>query len=106
MADQVVSIPAIISRIMVPGSTPRSEEHTSELQLRLHLVCRLLLGKENVPRDCDAAFRDRFHLRGRVAPCVAARDRPLRPAERRVTLGDLGLPGLEPVPGPPEPEGR
>src|SRR2546429_5042606 len=25
----------------------RSEEHTSELQSRLHLVCRLLLGKKN-----------------------------------------------------------
>src|SRR2546429_66296 len=28
----------------------RSEEHTSELQSRLHLVCRLLLEKKNVPR--------------------------------------------------------
>src|SRR5687768_18015052 len=26
----------------------RSEEHTSELQSRLHLVCRLLPGKKNV----------------------------------------------------------
>src|SRR3989304_5388540 len=26
--------------------TVRSEEHTSELQSRLHLVCRLLLGKK------------------------------------------------------------
>src|SRR2546429_6073537 len=35
---------------MVPGPhgflTPRSEEHTSELQSRLHLVCRLLLEKK------------------------------------------------------------
>src|SRR2546422_4418256 len=29
------------------GPTPRSEEHTSELQSRLHLVCRLLLEKKN-----------------------------------------------------------
>src|SRR2546429_10020687 len=31
-----------------PGETlrPRSEEHTSELQSRLHLVCRLLLEKK------------------------------------------------------------
>src|SRR2546422_7598258 len=31
-----------------PSSTtwPRSEEHTSELQSRLHLVCRLLLEKK------------------------------------------------------------
>src|SRR2546429_6314809 len=29
----------------------RSEEHTSELQSRLHLVCRLLLEKKKKPRD-------------------------------------------------------
>src|ERR1041385_9234149 len=29
------------------GAHPRSEEHTSELQSRLHLVCRLLLEKKN-----------------------------------------------------------
>src|SRR2546429_6554644 len=28
------------------GGAPRSEEHTSELQSRLHLVCRLLLEKK------------------------------------------------------------
>src|SRR2546422_8587718 len=28
------------------NNTPRSEEHTSELQSRLHLVCRLLLEKK------------------------------------------------------------
>src|SRR5687768_6149542 len=29
------------------GQASRSEEHTSELQSRLHLVCRLLLEKKN-----------------------------------------------------------
>src|SRR2546429_7079172 len=29
------------------GDPQRSEEHTSELQSRLHLVCRLLLEKKN-----------------------------------------------------------
>src|SRR2546429_2896526 len=29
-------------------ASPRSEEHTSELQSRLHLVCRLLLEKKNI----------------------------------------------------------
>src|SRR2546429_1581524 len=29
-----------------PGDRVRSEEHTSELQSRLHLVCRLLLEKK------------------------------------------------------------
>src|SRR5690348_17700492 len=30
-----------------PGDQPRSEEHTSELQSPVHLVCRLLLEKKN-----------------------------------------------------------
>src|SRR5437879_9294014 len=29
-----------------PGTTPRSEEHTSELQSPMYLVCRLLLEKK------------------------------------------------------------
>src|SRR2546429_3480371 len=32
---------------MYVGMATRSEEHTSELQSRLHLVCRLLLEKKN-----------------------------------------------------------
>src|SRR2546422_2949904 len=36
----------------------RSEEHTSELQSRLHLVCRLLLEKKNTQLD-GAAHADR-----------------------------------------------
>src|SRR2546422_8234743 len=31
------------------GANGRSEEHTSELQSRLHLVCRLLLEKKKYP---------------------------------------------------------
>src|SRR2546422_1747443 len=34
------------SRSSAPGGGCRSEEHTSELQSRLHLVCRLLLEKK------------------------------------------------------------
>src|SRR2546422_3978304 len=30
----------------------RSEEHTSELQSRLHLVCRLLLEKKKIQNTC------------------------------------------------------
>src|SRR5205809_3605021 len=33
----------------LPSAADRSEEHTSELQSRLHLVCRLLLEKKNQP---------------------------------------------------------
>src|SRR2546422_6171843 len=37
-----------VSRSVTVGrSASRSEEHTSELQSRLHLVCRLLLEKKN-----------------------------------------------------------
>src|SRR2546422_8200562 len=40
-------IRARTSALRVAGSTrARSEEHTSELQSRLHLVCRLLLEKK------------------------------------------------------------
>src|SRR5687768_18210321 len=37
----------------VPGAARRrSEEHTSELQSRLHLVCRLLLEKKKKAKVC------------------------------------------------------
>src|SRR5215813_15342682 len=38
------------SQCHVLVSCPRSEEHTSELQSRPHLVCRLLLEKKNKAR--------------------------------------------------------
>src|SRR3712207_8629948 len=34
-------------RVLPAGRQPRSEEHTSELQSRQYLVCRLLLEKKN-----------------------------------------------------------
>src|SRR6267154_5434143 len=33
----------------LPPRSPRSEEHTSELQSPVHLVCRLLLEKKKTP---------------------------------------------------------
>src|SRR2546429_399997 len=41
-----MSTATIIPRRMRLRRTERSEEHTSELQSRLHLVCRLLLEKK------------------------------------------------------------
>src|SRR5256884_3325191 len=38
---------ARVSQDLILYRTQRSEEHTSELQSRLHLVCRLLLEKKN-----------------------------------------------------------
>src|SRR3712207_7629845 len=40
--------PARVLRGLLPRLRPRSEEHTSELQSRQYLVCRLLLEKTNV----------------------------------------------------------
>src|SRR5438445_5818422 len=37
------------------GSPSRSEEHTSELQSRQYLVCRLLLEKKNGDRNHDGS---------------------------------------------------
>src|SRR2546422_7916120 len=38
------------TRSSAKTTSPRSEEHTSELQSRLHLVCRLLLEKKKKQR--------------------------------------------------------
>src|SRR5256884_7114130 len=50
-SPQLIEIPRAVSRSIGATATgnleTRSEEHTSELQSRLHLVCRLLLEKKN-----------------------------------------------------------
>src|SRR3989449_3023624 len=50
-AVESVLIPEGKRRTLCISSQVRSEEHTSELQSRLHLVCRLLLEKKknNIP---------------------------------------------------------
>src|SRR3712207_8036003 len=45
--DQVL----VVARVPDPGPAVRSEEHTSELQSRQYLVCRLLLEKKQSLRD-------------------------------------------------------
>src|SRR5207253_5439687 len=56
VADAQVGVALKTERLLVPGAPLRdlvgvgecrSEEHTSELQSRGHLVCRLLLEKKN-----------------------------------------------------------
>src|SRR5687768_17620900 len=42
-------------------SNGRSEEHTSELQSRLHLVCRLLLEKKKKIKNSKSLFTILYH---------------------------------------------
>src|SRR2546422_6513653 len=46
------------ARALRGGAPPRSEEHTSELQSRLHLVCRLLLEKKKKKRKNETTKTD------------------------------------------------
>src|SRR5205809_5863015 len=54
------------STIPTPIRARRSEEHTSELQSRLHLVCRLLLEKkkktDSVDDDVDDGATQSLHI--------------------------------------------
>src|SRR2546422_2941837 len=54
--DRTQCLERLVSRgkPRVGGCLERSEEHTSELQSRLHLVCRLLLEKKKTPRAREA----------------------------------------------------
>src|SRR2546429_1039533 len=59
----------------------RSEEHTSELQSRLHLVCRLLLEKKKKSRTLHGQRAERDHLSSlcdeRIIPVASARQQAL-----------------------------
>src|SRR3712207_7390054 len=49
-----VEVRDLLSEYDFPGDDiPRSEEHTSELQSRQYLVCRLLLEKKKIDILCD-----------------------------------------------------
>src|SRR3989304_3631296 len=65
-----------------PGRGDRSEEHTSELQSRLHLVCRLLLEKNTTTRP-----RRRTNSAWRGPPSLA------RPRRRRAAPPGVSVPG-------------
>src|SRR2546422_1740810 len=43
----------LAAALVAPEGKARSEEHTSELQSRLHLVCRLLLEKKKKKTSSD-----------------------------------------------------
>src|SRR3989449_11206312 len=54
---RVVSRDAHVGGRREPRRRPRSEEHTSELQSRLHLVCRLLLEKKKKNKPPETTGR-------------------------------------------------
>src|SRR2546429_2880463 len=64
----IARIDAVFVELLGAFRAMRSEEHTSELQSRLHLVCRLLLEKKNACRRTSWS---------RVPP---ARESPLWPS--------------------------
>src|SRR2546422_4690769 len=51
------------TRVSAPRLATRSEEHTSELQSRLHLVCRLLLEKKKNPTKRTTDQRNKLTWR-------------------------------------------
>src|SRR6202043_3125630 len=93
---------------------PRSEEHTSELQSRENLVCRLLLEKKNGQRPrCWHAHPPRAPPpRARRAPPLAARSHSARACRGPVEcprapgssgfffLKERGAPEISPFPLP------
>src|SRR6266498_4175877 len=50
LASRIAAVATVLTVSAPISSASRSEEHTSELQSRPHLVCRLLLEKKNDPR--------------------------------------------------------
>src|SRR6266436_1954164 len=61
---------------------PRSEEHTSELQSRLHLVCRLLLEKKN-PLELQLAVHRHPRLEALLRRIWIDAEEHVEQAERR-----------------------
>src|SRR4051794_41200159 len=53
-------------------ATTRSEEHTSELQSPVHLVCRLLLEKKkkkNTNKSNNELYSNKYHIQNRPTAC-------------------------------------
>src|SRR5256884_6799937 len=65
-SQQTVASPRVIRYSLLRDfmdSTKRSEEHTSELQSRLHLVCRLLLEKKKITHERSLCYPAWEHSR-------------------------------------------
>src|SRR5205809_3754488 len=60
VVDRLRSVPLELELIAVDDD--RSEEHTSELQSRLHLVCRLLLEKKK-KKNKNNTYINQFNIK-------------------------------------------
>src|SRR5256884_958504 len=82
--------PSVIMLMVCPAPQRRSEEHTSELQSRLHLVCRLLLEKKKkhsqramyIWEDTSPAVYS-FHIAVRYTRFTSYTSRPMWPANAK-----------------------
>src|SRR3989449_1403742 len=68
-ATMTTKLVALVLLCLMTGTAmaqpPRSEEHTSELQSRLHLVCRLLLEKKKKLSKLLGRYRETTRGQGR-----------------------------------------
>src|SRR2546429_5163634 len=69
-----LAIPKLF-RVVRRAAHRRSEEHTSELQSRLHLVCRLLLEKKknriSTPCSTPTSYATQAHIYSTCCPVLA-----------------------------------
>src|SRR3989442_8750311 len=56
-----------LDRAATGQGVDRSEEHTSELQSRPHLVCRLLLEKKNTHKNPEVGKRNTGQMKDRTS---------------------------------------
>src|SRR2546422_2276677 len=61
-ATEVVADPVRDECLTLDAHRVRSEEHTSELQSRLHLVCRLLLEKKKKKQNRAHPVSQKIHI--------------------------------------------
>src|SRR2546422_10245816 len=66
--------PELLAKKIEKARKARSEEHTSELQSRLHLVCRLLLEKKKTYATPDPKYTTRFSAKTSRSSCNTIHD--------------------------------
>src|SRR5207249_6142689 len=104
LVDDEVAAPQIRERLeRAPTNSPRSEEHTSELQSRFDLVCRLLLEKKTIKSPAT----DVLHRRPDPIACIlgavlmAVLPRVIAAAAVGVCNAYLSSPGMPSIPPRP-----